>query len=61
MKVRNEIAIYEPESFKNSIVIVENHNIYDDRVWITINDTKVCVIARDLRRAIENATNHKGY
>jgi hypothetical protein len=64
MKVKNELQVYEQDGkeikgIEYPIVKIESHWNYKDRVVVEIDGKKVTLIADDLRRAIDNATNHK--
>lgn len=62
IKVSNEITIYEINGEKTTIVpmpmmSVLSHWNQDSLVVLDVADRKVTVSARDLRAAIDNATN----
>jgi len=61
--VKNEIKCYEKNGIELSvdreIIIVESHWNYSDRVVLCVGETKYTLLGQDLRRAIDNALNHK--
>lgn len=40
-------------------VIVESHFSYNDRVWLIVDGVRLLVAADELKRAVDNACNHK--
>lgn len=59
MKVRNEIKEIIEGKLPDNALIVESDWHYDDRVWVEIGSWRICVSADELKRAIDNACNHK--
>jgi hypothetical protein len=63
MKVINYVSIYEVndkevESINETSIEVSSHRLYDDRVVITTpNNEKYTVPVRQLKKAIDNASN----
>lgn len=68
MKVSNELKIYElngrtPQSnselnITESTLLIESHWNYQDRVVINFNGQQITLLAIDLLKAINNASNH---
>ena len=61
IKVINEVKIYEinnkeVDTLKNTL-IVESHWNRDDYVVLKFDDKEITVSARDLKYALDNATN----
>jgi hypothetical protein len=63
VKVRNEIRLYEKDGVKVGgfmdappPLVVSSH-FQRDFVQIELNGSRIAVVARDLERAIQNATN----
>ncbi len=67
IKVTCEVKVYEVDgkeakhSPSDEPVIVSSHWNYRDRVVLTLNGKSVTVLADDLEKAINNATNTNKY
>lgn len=66
IEVANRMTIYERNveetgPTKRPKLLVESHPHRDEMVVLTIAGERVVVSARDLRTAIENATNTNAY
>ena len=61
IKVVNEIDIYEEDdedvATRDKILRIESHWHMNDRVVLIIGKKRYTLIAQDLKKAIENATN----
>lgn len=63
MKITNEITPLEVNGSQvsvgdDTVLIVESHWNWDDRIYIIYGDLKLLVSSRDLEKAIANAKNH---
>lgn len=64
IQVKNEITVYEidgKESFNHPPLVILSHWNFNERVTIEFEGKKITVIASDLRKAIENATNTRRF
>jgi hypothetical protein len=62
MKVSNTINTYPDDGDRTkqpADIEVRSHWNYDDRVHLIFGPCIVTVLAADLKRAVDNATNHK--
>lgn len=58
IKSKNEVRIYEVDNKESRDSFnVESDGIFDSRIILIIGGHRYQVVARDLRLAIENATN----
>ncbi|KKM99865.1 hypothetical protein LCGC14_1143430 [marine sediment metagenome] len=63
MKVESTIDVYEYDGSATKIgdsrtLMIHAHWIYQNQVVIELGGHKYTVVARDLKMAIQNATNH---
>ena len=66
MHVQNKLQIYEINGSdvpvgKEPKLLVESHWSIKNRIVLSVGGKKITVIADDLRRAIDNATNARAF
>jgi len=62
MIVQNHLSVIADNTIVDRIqtrVSVESHFSFNDRVWLIIDGVRILVDADELKRAVDNACNHK--
>ena len=60
IKVENQLKVYEAdaaESCSEHVLLIKSHRIFSDRVIIEVGGREYTLAAKDLKAAIDNATN----